>query len=163
METHQGAAYWVIGTGSFDETGVLTLTSQGYVTAAHEDLEMPAMAAEGAAFQDGGNGGAIMDFTVSGDQNPVTGATGPGEGFYPSAAYGRVSSTSGGLLGSVINIADLGESPQDGFTGTRASELTRTGRAGETSTTRSTCRGPAGSTSRPNTSSTRTACPPSSP
>jgi hypothetical protein len=103
-ETHQGAAYWVIGTGSFDKTGVFTLTSQGYVSAEHEDLEMPAMAAEGTAAEDGGNGGAIMDFTLSGTD------------YYPSAAFGRVSSTSGGLLRSVINIADLGQSPQDGFT-----------------------------------------------
>jgi hypothetical protein len=108
-ETHQGAAYWVIGTDSFDKTGVFTLTSQGYVSAAHEDLEMPAMAAEGTASQDGGNGGAIMDFTVSGDE-------GLNGGYYPSAAFGRLSSTSGGLLESTINIADLGESPQDGFT-----------------------------------------------
>jgi hypothetical protein len=103
-ETHQGAAYWVIGTSSFDKTGVFSLTSQGYVSAEHEDLEMPAMAAEGTASEDGGNGGAIMDFTVSGTD------------YYPSAAFGRVSSTSGGLLGSVINIADLGKSPEDGFT-----------------------------------------------
>lgn len=108
-ETHQGAAYWVIGTRSFDKTGVFSLTSQGYVSAAHEDLEMPAMAAEGTASQDGGNGRAIMDFTLSGDE-------GPNGGYYPSAAFGRVSSTSGGLLGSVIHIADLGQSPQDGFT-----------------------------------------------
>ena len=103
-EVHQGAAYWVIGTGTFDKTGVFSLTSQGYVSAEHEDLEMPAMAAEGTASEDGGNGGAIMDFTLSGTD------------YYPSAAFGRLSSTSGGLLGSVINIADLGQSPQDGFT-----------------------------------------------
>ena len=43
-EFHMGAAYYVISTKSF--TGVsptLSLTSQGYVAAAHEDLEFPAL------------------------------------------------------------------------------------------------------------------------
>jgi len=31
-------------------------------------------------------------------------------------AYGRLTATSNGLLESVINIADAGQSPQDGFT-----------------------------------------------
>jgi hypothetical protein len=112
-EVHQGAVYWVVGTSSFDRTGVFSLTSQGYVTAEHEDLEFPAMAAEGYPSQDGGNGGAIMDFTLSGNGGPTGADNG---GFYPSTAFGRLTSTSGGLLGSVINIADLGQSPQDGFT-----------------------------------------------
>ena len=112
-EVHQGAAYWVVGTGSFDRFGVFGLTSQGYVSPEHEDLEFPAMAAEGYPYQDGGNGGAIMDFTLSGNGGS-TGAD--NEGFYPSTAFGRVSSTSSGVLASVVNIADLGQSPQDGFT-----------------------------------------------
>lgn len=112
-EVHQGAVYWVIGTASFDSSGVFSLTSQGYVSPEHEDLEFPAMAAEGFPYQDGGNGGAIMTFTLSGNGGP-TGAD--GGGFYPSTAYGRLTSTSGGLLGLVINIVDLGKSPQDGFT-----------------------------------------------
>jgi hypothetical protein len=112
-ELHQGAVYFVIGTGTFDRFGVFSLTSQGYVSPEHEDLEFPAMAAEGYFFQDGGNGGAIMDFTLSGNGGPTGADNG---GFYPSTAFGRVSSTSGGLLGSVVNIADLGRSPQDGFT-----------------------------------------------
>ena len=103
-ETHQGAAYWVVGTGSFDSSGTFSLTSQGYVSAKHEDLEFPTMAAEGLPSQDGGNGGAIMSFTLNGPD------------YYPSSAFGRVSSTSAGLLDSVANIADLGRSPQDGFT-----------------------------------------------
>ena len=110
---HQAAAYWVIGTNSFDKTGAFSLTSQGYVSAAHEDIEFPAIAAEGSAWQDGGNDGAIMTFTLSGNGGP-TGAD--GGGFYPSTAYGRLTSTSGGLVNSTINIADLGQSPQDGFT-----------------------------------------------
>ena len=112
-EVHQGAAYWVISTGGFDgRFGALSVTSQGYVSAEHEDLEFPAMAAEGYSFQDGGNGGAIMDFTLSGNGGPTGADNG---GFYPSTAFGRVSSSSAGLLGSVMNIVDLGQSPQDGF------------------------------------------------
>ncbi len=111
-EVHLGAAYWVIVTANFDKFGVFSLTSQGYVSAEHEDLEFPAMAAEGYSYQDGGNGGAIMDFTLSGNGGP-TGAD--GGGFYPSTAYGRLSVTSMGLSGSVVNIADLGRSPEDGF------------------------------------------------
>jgi hypothetical protein len=108
-EIHNGAAYWVIGTSSFDKTGVFTMTHQGYVSAAHEDLEFPAMAAEGT----GGNGKAIMDFTVNGNGGPTGADNG---GFYPSTAYGRLTPTSDGLTGSKINIADAGQSPQDGFT-----------------------------------------------
>ena len=54
-----------------------------------------------------------MDFTLNGNGGP-TGAD--GGGFYPSSAFGRLTSTSGGLLESTINIANLGKSPQDGFT-----------------------------------------------
>ena len=110
-EQHAGAAYWVVGTRSFDKSGVFSLTSQGYVSARHEDLEFPAMAAEGFPSQDGGNGGAIMGFTLSGNGGPTGADHG---GFFPSTAFGRLSSTSGGLLGS-IHVADLGQSPTDGF------------------------------------------------
>ena len=71
------------------------------------------MAAGGSYYQDGGNGGAVMDFTMSGNGGPTGADHG---GFYPSTAYGRLTGTSSGLLGSVINVADLGKSPQDGFT-----------------------------------------------
>ena len=108
-EIHNGAAYWVIDTGSFDRTGLFSITNQGYVSAAREDLEFPAMAAEGT----GGNGKAIMDFTLNGNGGPTGADDG---GFYPSTAYGRLTATSHGLQGSTINIADLGQSPQDGFT-----------------------------------------------
>ena len=110
-EQHAGAAYWVVGTRSFDNNGVFSLTSQGYVSARHEDLEFPAIAAEGFPSQDGGNGGAIMAFTMSGNGGPTGADNG---GFYPSTAFGLLSSTSGGLLGSV-HVADLGQSPTDGF------------------------------------------------
>jgi hypothetical protein len=108
-EVHNGAAYWVVNTAPFDKTGLFTITNQGYVSAAHEDMEFPAMAAEGT----GGNGKAIMLFTLNGNGGP-TGAD--HRGFYPSTAYGRLTATSNGLTGSVINIADAGQSPQDGFT-----------------------------------------------
>jgi hypothetical protein len=115
-EAHLGAAYWVIDTDTFDRTGVFSLMSQAYVSPKHEDLEMPAMAAlsrEAHFDGDPGHDRAIIVFTLSGDGGP-TGAD--GGGFYPSTAYGRLTSNSNGLLGSVVNIADLGQSPQDGFT-----------------------------------------------
>jgi hypothetical protein len=104
-EIHQGIVYWVVGTRSFDKTGIFSLTGQGYVTAAHEDLEFPAIAA--------GNGKAIMTFTLNGNGGPTGADHG---GFYPSTAFGRLTATSHGLLKSTVNIADMGKSPQDGFT-----------------------------------------------
>jgi hypothetical protein len=111
-EVHQGAVYWVIGTKSFDRAGVFTLTSEGYVSPEHEDLSMPAMAAEGLPSQDGGNGGAIMTFTLTGNGGPTGADNG---GFYPSTAFATLTATSGGLTGPV-HVADLGRAPQDGFT-----------------------------------------------
>ncbi len=108
-EVHEGVAYYVIGTRSFDSSGgSLTLDGQGYVSAAHEDLEFPAMAAEGT----GGSPLSVMTFTLNGNGGPSKADNG---GFYPSTAYGRLTPGSTGLLGSAINIADLGQSPQDGF------------------------------------------------
>lgn len=112
-EAHQGIVYWVVGTDSFDRHGVFSLSSQSYVSPQHEDLEMPALAAEGFRNQDGGNGRAIILFTLSGNGGPTGADNG---GFFPSTAYGRLTSSSNGLRGSVINVADLGQSPQDGFT-----------------------------------------------
>jgi len=112
-EIHQGAVYWVVGTSTFDKFGYFTLTNQSYVSPKHEDLEFPTIAAEGFAAQDGGNGGAIMAFSLSGNGGPTGADHG---GFYPSTAYGRLTSTSKGLEKSIIHIADLGKSPQDGFT-----------------------------------------------
>ena len=83
----QGAAYWVVDTGSFDRTGQFAITNQGYVSAAHEDLKMPAIATEGT----GGNDKAIMVFTLSGNGGPTAGNKG---GFFPSTAYGRMTATS---------------------------------------------------------------------
>lgn len=111
-ELHQGVVYWVVGTAGFDRHAAFSLSSQSYVSPAHENLTMPAMAAEGLRNQDGGNGGAIVMFTLTGNGGPTGADNG---GFYPSTAYGRVTSSSSGLKGSVINIADMGQSPQDGF------------------------------------------------
>jgi hypothetical protein len=107
-EVHQGVAYWVIGTSSFDTSGQFALTNQAYVSAPHEDLEMPTIAGEGT----GGNDRAIMAFTLSGNGGPTGADNG---GFYPSTAYGRLTSTSSGLSGSTLNVVDAGQSPQDGF------------------------------------------------
>jgi hypothetical protein len=74
-------AYWVVGTGSFDQTGQFSLTNQEYVSAAHEDLEMPAMVGEGT----GGNGRAIILFTLSGNGG-LTGAD--NGGFFPPPTAG---------------------------------------------------------------------------
>ncbi len=98
----------MVDTNSFDKTGQFQITNQGYATASHEDLEFPTMAAEGT----GGNGNAIMAFTLNGDGGPTHADNG---GFYPSTAYGRLTSSSLGLNSSQINIADAGKSPQDGF------------------------------------------------
>jgi hypothetical protein len=111
-EVHQGVVYWVVDARSFDRLGFFTLTSQSYVSAQHEDLEMPAMAAEGVRSHDGGNGRAIILFTLSGDGGPTAADNG---GFFPSTAYGRLTSSSNGVQDSVINVVDLGQSPQDGF------------------------------------------------
>ncbi|MGI0130672.1 MAG: hypothetical protein ACREEC_11075, partial [Thermoplasmata archaeon] len=111
-EAHIGVAYYVVGTHSFDMGGVLTLTNEAYITAIHEELEFPAIAAEGTAAQDGGNNAAIITFTLSGNGGP-SGAH--GGGYYPSTAFGRLSASSSGLRGTVINVADKGKAPQDGF------------------------------------------------
>lgn len=111
-EAHIGVEYFVVGTSGFDTTGVFSMTNQGYVAAAHEDLEFPAIAGEGSSAQDGGNGAALLTFTLSGNGGPTGADHG---GFYPSTAYGALTATSKGLLNKVIRIADLGKSPQDGF------------------------------------------------
>ncbi len=125
-EIHQGAAYWVIGTNSFDRTGQFSLTGQGYVSAAHEDLEFPAIAATDQSSSSPNGASALMTFTLSGDGvGDSTTSVNPNDysvshpadhgGFYPSTAYGLLTSTSNGLIESQVNIADLGQSPEDGF------------------------------------------------
>ena len=105
-ETHLGAAYWAISTNTFDTKGVYTLAAQGYVSAAHEDLEFPTIAAT-----DGPE--TLMSFTLNGNGGPSGADNG---GFYPSSAYGILTTQSGGLLSSTIHISALGRSPYDGST-----------------------------------------------
>ena len=107
-EVHVGAAYWVVGTSEFHGgTHLLTLTSQGYVAAAHEDLEFPTLVGAPGAW------GALMSFTLSGNGGPTAA---DGGGFFPSSAYGRVTTSSGGLVGSEVQVTAVGAAPQDGFT-----------------------------------------------
>ena len=105
-EVHQDGAYYVIGTKGFDRGGLLTLTGQGYVAPAHEDLSMPVIAAPDS-------GPAIVLFTLTGNGGPTGADHG---GYYPSTAFGRLFAGAPTLTGSLINVADLGRSPTDGFT-----------------------------------------------
>jgi len=104
-EVHLGAAYWVIGTSSFARSGVFTLTSQGYVSPAHEDVAFPDIAAPD-------NGQAAFFFTLTGNGGPTGADNG---GFYPSTAFGRLSAGSSVLRNSRVHVVDLGQSPEDGF------------------------------------------------
>jgi hypothetical protein len=103
-ETHVGILYFVVGTSSFDRSGVFSLTSSAYVSPAHEDATMPVLA--GAD-----DGGAILAFTLTGNGGPTGADNG---GFFPSTAFARLSAFSGGATSPVF-IADLGQAPQDGF------------------------------------------------
>lgn len=85
-ELHMGAVFWAIGSGS--------VTTGGTVSATHEDISMPAIAAT-----DDGN--ALMSFTLSGTD------------FFPSSAYTWLTGTTGGTTS--IHVTALGKSPQDGF------------------------------------------------
>jgi hypothetical protein len=104
-EVHFGAAFWVIGTDSFDRHGVFTLTSQGYASAAHEDLAFPDIAAPDY-------GPAAFFVTLTGNGGPTGADNG---GFFPSTAFGRVTAWSGDLLRNKVHVVDLGQSPTDGF------------------------------------------------
>jgi hypothetical protein len=90
-EVHLGAAFWEIAASG----GSASLTSGGYVSPAHADVEFASMAAMDS-------GGALISFTLS------------GKAFYPSSAYDTISSS--GTVGSFITITALGKSPTDGFT-----------------------------------------------
>lgn len=96
-EIHMGATYWAIATNERS----LSIVKEGYVTAAHEDIEFTSTAATDS-------GSALMAFTLSGNGGPTSA---DGGGFYPSSAYTMLTMSS-----NVIHIADLGQSPQDGFT-----------------------------------------------
>ncbi|HEY2552049.1 MAG TPA: hypothetical protein VGI64_15890 [Streptosporangiaceae bacterium] len=104
-EVHQGAAFWEIGTKGFDQSGVFTLTSQGYVSPAHEDLSMPDIAAPD-------HGPAALFFTLTGNGGPAGADNG---GFFPSTAFGRLGVGASDLNASKVSVADLGQAPEDGF------------------------------------------------
>jgi hypothetical protein len=92
-ELHIGSTYWDINTGGKS----LSVQREGYVSAAREDLEFPAIAASD-------NGQALMTFTLSGDE-------GSDGGYYPSSAYIMLTGSS-----PMIHITALGQAPHDGFT-----------------------------------------------
>lgn len=99
-EYHVGATYWGIKTSSKPGPITFSLVREGYVTAAHEDIVFPAIAATGR--------NVLLSFTLSGDGGPTGADNG---GFYPSSAYLMLSDRS-----ATIHIAALGQAPQDGFT-----------------------------------------------
>jgi hypothetical protein len=105
-EIHQSAAFYVIGTRSFDRWGTFTLTSQGYVSPAREDVAFPVIAAPDY-------GPAALFFTLTGNGGPTGADLG---GFFPSTAFGRLSAGASDLQDSKVSVVDLGQSPQDGFT-----------------------------------------------
>jgi hypothetical protein len=104
-EVHQSAAFYVVGTRSFDRSGTFTLTSQGYVSPAREDLAFPVIAAPDY-------GPAALFFTLTGNGGPTGADNG---GFFPSTAFGRLSAGASDLQGSKVSVVDLGQSPEDGF------------------------------------------------
>lgn len=104
-EVHVGSAYFVVGTSGFGGSShALNLTSQGYVAAAHEDMEFPTLV--------GGTSTALMSFTLSGDGGPTHA---DGGGYFPSSAYGWVTATSSGLADGTVHVTVTGKAPQDGF------------------------------------------------
>jgi hypothetical protein len=90
-EYHLGATYWAVSPEDPHGGVTFNIANQGYVTAAHEDMEFPAVAATW--------GSVLMSFTLNGVD------------YYPSSAYLMLS---GG--DRFIHISALGQSPQDGFT-----------------------------------------------
>ena len=105
-EDHLGVAYWGVNT-DFSHHGApdFSFAAQGYVSAAHEDLEFPSLAAT--------QGSVLMAFTLSGNGGPTGADNG---GFYPSTAYVMLSNGWFGFGQNTIHISALGQSPQDGFT-----------------------------------------------
>jgi hypothetical protein len=96
-ELHLGAIYYAVNTQSFDMWGAFSLTTVGYVSAAHADMEFPVTVGTDS-------GRAVMAFTLNSNS------------YYPSTGYGLLSTTSSGLIGNMMYIADMGQAPQDGFT-----------------------------------------------
>jgi hypothetical protein len=107
-EIHTGGAYWAVGTSSFTGSNPqLTLTNQGYVAGSHEDIEFPTLV--------GGTGtaGALMSLSLSGNGGPTGADHG---GYFPSSAFGQVSTMSTGLVDGIIHVTAMGQAPYDGAT-----------------------------------------------
>jgi hypothetical protein len=90
-----GIAYFVVSPADSHGTLAATMSLQGYVGVSNEDVMFPSIGVTPG-------GGAVMAFSLVGPD------------FHPSAAYARVSATSGA---GDIHIAAAGAFPDDGFTG----------------------------------------------
>jgi hypothetical protein len=104
-EIHVGATYWGVNVENSHSGVSFQISQQGIVSASHEDLEFPAIAAT--------EGSVLMSFTLSGNGGPTGANHG---GFYPSSAYIMLSDGWEGSGQNVIHVADQGKSPTDGFT-----------------------------------------------
>ena len=89
-----GAAYFVIRPDFEGDHVNARMQTQGYITAAGQNILYPAIAVNGA-------GEGIVGFTIS------------GPGFFPSAAYTRINADNGA---SRIHVLGAGAFPDDGFT-----------------------------------------------
>ncbi len=89
-----GAAYFLIRPDFRGDHLHARMQTQGYITAAGEDVLYPAIAVNG-------NGEGIVGFTIS------------GPGFFPSAAYTRINEDNGA---GRIHVLGAGAFPDDGFT-----------------------------------------------
>ncbi len=96
---HWGAAYFIVKI--HPSVGVLgAIVRQDYVSALGQDITYPAIGVSKASVSLNG----IMTFTLS------------GAGHFPSTGYARVNVATAGAVGGQIFVADMGKSPQDGFT-----------------------------------------------
>jgi hypothetical protein len=90
-----GIAYFIVSPSDSSGTLSASMALQGYVGVSNEDVLFPSIGVTPG-------GGAVMAFSLVGPD------------FHPSAAYARVSATSGA---GDIHIAGAGALPDDGFTG----------------------------------------------
>jgi hypothetical protein len=90
-----GVAYFIVSPSDSSGTLSASMALQGYVGVSNEDVMFPSIGVTPG-------GGAVMAFSLVGPD------------FHPSAAFARVSATSGA---GDIHIAGAGALPDDGFTG----------------------------------------------
>ncbi len=90
-----GIAYFIVSPSDSSGTLSASMALQGYVGVSNEDVLFPSIGVTPA-------GGAVMAFSLVGPD------------FHPSAAYARISATSGA---GDIHVAGAGALPDDGFTG----------------------------------------------